>query len=221
MKTTTFLLAACCLPMSLMAQKSFTVHGKTGTLDAPAKAYLSYMDGDVKVLDSCTLKKGNFTFKGTLKTPVQAAITLRHDTAAPDPKKYDDNIHFFLENSVITITSSDSIYHATVKGSATNDDDKALTTLQKPYKKVADSIMAVYWKRSPQERKDSTWLSSIRPIMEKNENGYNADSRAFITAHPKSYAALVAFHQFELGYNFNPDTALAKFAKFSPSLKES
>lgn len=221
MKTKSLLLAACCLPMSLMAQKSFTIHGKTGTLDAPAKAYLSYTDGDTKVLDSAILKKGSFTFKGTLKTPVQAEIVLRHDTAALDPKKYNDNIRFFLENSVITITSTDSIYHAIVKGSATNDDDKALTALQKPYRKVADSIMAVYWKRSPQERKDSVWLSEIRPIMERNENGYNRDSRAFIAAHPQSYAALVAFQQFELGYNFNPDTALAKFAQFSPSLKAS
>jgi len=221
MKTKSLLLAACCLPMSLMAQKSFTIHGKTGTLDAPAKAYLRYTDGDTKVLDSAILKKGSFTFKGTLKTPVEAEIVLRHDTAALDPKKYNDNIRFYLENSVITITSTDSIYHAVVKGSATNDDDKALTALQKPYKKVADSIMAVYWKRSPEERKDSVWLSEIRPIMERTENGYNRDSRAFIAAHPQSYAALVAFQQFELGYNFNPDTALAKFAKFSPSLKAS
>ncbi|RFM32444.1 TlpA disulfide reductase family protein [Chitinophaga silvisoli] len=221
MKTTTFLLAACSLPMSLMAQKTFTIHGKTGTLDAPAKAYLSYVDGDTKVLDSTTLKKGRFTFKGTLKSPVHAEITLRHDTAALDPNKYADNLPFYLENSVITITSADSIYNAVVKGSATNDDDKALAALQRPYKKVADSIMAVYYKRSPEERKDSVWLNAIRPIMARNEEGYNAVSRAFIAGHLNSYAALVAFRQFELGYNFNPDTAVAKFAKFPASLKES
>ncbi|WP_343690817.1 TlpA disulfide reductase family protein [Chitinophaga sp.] len=221
MKLTSLLLAASCLPMSLLAQKSFIIKGKTGTLNAPAKAYLRYSEGDIKVVDSATLRKGNFTFKGSLKTPVHAVIILRHDTAALDPEKYTDNLGFYLENSVITIISSDSISHAIVKGSATNDDDAALTALQKPYKKVADSIMAIYWKRTAQERKDSVWLSTIRPIMEKTENGYNADSRAFIAGHTNSYAALVAFRQFELGYNFNPDTALAKFKKFSASLRES
>lgn len=215
MKMTSLLVAACCLPLGLLAQKGYTIHGKIGNLDAPAKAYLSYIDGDIKFEDSVILKKGSFTFKGTLNTPVQAAIVLKHDTAAPK-----DYLRFFLENAAISITASDSVNNAVVKGSATNDDDKALMALQKPYKKVADSIMAVYWKRSAQERKDSVWLSSIRPIMEKNENGYNATSRAFIASHPNSYAALVAFHSFELGYNFNPDTAEAKFAKFSTSLRE-
>lgn len=221
MKLTSLFLAASCLPMSLLAQKSFTIKGKTGTLNAPAKAYLRYSAGDINVLDSATLKNGNFTFKGSLKTPVHAVIILRHDTAVPDPEKYTDNLGFYLENSVITITSNDSISHAIVKGSRTNDDDNALTALQRPYKKVADSIMAIYWKRTAQERKDSAWLGTIRPIMEKTEKGYNADSRAFIEAHTNSYAAFVAFQQFELGYDFNPDTALTKFEKFSASLRES
>ncbi|WPQ61482.1 AhpC/TSA family protein [Chitinophaga sancti] len=216
MKMKSLLVAACCLPLGLMAQKGYTIHGRIGTLDAPAKAYLSYMDGDIKFEDSATLKKGSFTFKGKLHSPVHAEIALRHDTAAA--KEY---LSFFLENSTITITARDSVYHAIVKGSATEDDNKALFALQKPYRKVGDSIMAVYWKRSVQERKDSIWLSTIRPVMEANENGYNAVSRAFIVSHPDSYAALVAFRSFELGYNFNPDTAEAKLAKFSASLRES
>jgi peroxiredoxin len=220
MKMKCLLVAACCLPLGLMAQKGFTVTGKIGTLDASAKAYLIYKNDGNKVTDSVTLHKGTFTFKGKVSNPIDADLIIRHDTAITEKKYTSDNLHFYLENSAITITATDSIFRAVVKGSVTNDEEKTLRELQRPYKKVADSVVAVYYVRTPKEREDSAWKKTIAPIMEASNKGYQGVSRAFIEQHLNSYIALVAFGQFELGYNFNPDTAAIKFAKFPASLKE-
>lgn len=211
------LAAACCLPLGLMAQKGFTIQGKIGTLDAPAKAYLSYRENGTDVKDSTTLHKGSFTFKGKLGHPLAADLSIRHDTA--DDKRYEDNLHFYLENAAISITAADSIYKAVVKGSVTNDEDHLLFQLQRPYKKTVDSITKAYFARTPKERVDSAWLKTIAPIMTATRVGYDSVTRAFIATHLNSYVSLVAFEYLELAYNFNPDTAAVRFAKFPASLK--
>ncbi len=58
--------AICLLPLGLMAQQPFTVKGKVGKLNAPAKAYLTYTVGKNRVTDSATVSKGAFEFKGNI-----------------------------------------------------------------------------------------------------------------------------------------------------------
>lgn len=215
------LAAACCLPLSLLAQKGFTIHGKIGTLDAPAIAYLSYSNDGKKVNDSVVLNKGSFTFSGKLGSPVLAALTVKHDTITRPRFSNVDDLYFYIENSNITVTAKDSVQNAIVKGSATNDDNIALTASQKPYKDSANAIVAAYNRMTAEQRKDSALLKPMSKTMRTTQVGYDSVNRAFIAAHPKSFISLITFQQLELGYNFNPDTAALKFAKFPASLRES
>lgn len=221
MITKSILAAACCLPLGLLAQKGFTIKGKIGTLNAPAIAYLNYSDNGNKVADSAVLNKGQFTFTGKLSSPTQAYITIKHDTITRPRFSPQDALSLFIENADITITAKDSVSNAVVKGSLTNEEDKTLRTLQQPYKRVADSIMAVYRKKTPVEQKDSIFLASLRPRMRWSQENYDSINRVFIARYPNSYISLLTFQQVELAYNFNPDTAAIKFAKFPVSLRES
>lgn len=221
MKKSMILAAACCLPLSLLAQKGFTVRGKIGTLDAPAKAYLNYKNDGKEVIDSVVLRKGSFSFKGALGAPAMAVLTVKHDTVTRPRNAERDALYFYIENSNITVTAKEYIRQAEVKGSATNDDDNALKALQKPYRDSASELMAKYNAATPEQRKDSVFLAPIREVMRTTQAGYDSVNRAFIAAHPNSYISLITFQQLELGYNFNPDTAAAKFARFPASLRES
>lgn len=216
-----FLAAACCLPLGLMAQKGFKIKGKIGTLDAPAIAYLNYSDNGNKVVDSAVLKRGQFTFTGKLSSPTRAYIMLKHDTITRPRYSRQDDLSLFIENSDITVTAKDSVSKAIVKGSVTNEDDKTLRAMQWPYKRVADSIMAVYNAKTPAERTDSVFLASLRPRMRWSQENYDSINRVFIATHLNSHIGLLTFQQVELAYNFNPDTAAARFAKFPASLRES
>jgi hypothetical protein len=54
------------LPVLAFAQDTkFTVQGKIGSLNAPAKAYIQYRNAGKTIADSVELKNGEFTFTGT------------------------------------------------------------------------------------------------------------------------------------------------------------
>lgn len=215
------LAAACCLPLSLLAQKGFTIHGKVGSQNAPAQAYLIYNNDNAQLRDSVVLKQGEFTFKGRVSYPTNATIYIKHDTVTRPRFSLQDEFDFYLENSDISVTAKDSVRYAAIKGSVTEDDQRKLYAMQRPYKHSADSLVAVYNKMTPVERKDSSWIKAAQKIMTVTQKGYDSVTRAFIAQYPNSYIALMAFKQVELAYNFNPDTAEARFAKFPASQRTS
>ena len=215
------LATACCLPLSLLAQKGFTVHGKIGTLNAPAEAYLFYNNDGKEITDSVALNQGRFTFTGQLSSPSNASIYIKHDTVNRGRFAQRDETDFYIENSDITITATDSIRHAKIKGSAVDEDHRALMAMQRPYRRVADSVTKVYYARTPEERKDSVWLMAVRPRMRASQAGFDSVTRVFIYSHLNSYVALEAFKSTELPYSFNPDTVAARFARFPESQRQS
>lgn len=213
---------ACLLPLGLMAQNGFTIHGKIGELDTPSKIYLAYTEAGKRVLDSTDLHKGSFQFAGKVSSAGPASLIVKHDTAAiTDRGLRRDELPFYIENSSITVTAKDSVKNAIVRGSSTNDDERVLRNLQRPYRITADSLMKAYYARTAEERKDSSFIKAMRVVMEVSQAGYDDVSRQFITEHPHSYIALQTFASLEAGYNFNPDTAAAKFSRFSPELQTS
>lgn len=212
MNKAAILAITCSLPLGLAAQKGFTVRGKIDKVNTPEKVYLNYNLGKTRVTDSAVLNKGSFLFTGKLSAPVQASIILKHDTITRKSWEH-DAVYFWLENSDISVTASDSVKHATVKGSRTSEEEKMLTRWQAPYKKIADSVTAAYYAKPEQERKDSIFLNGLRKAMKVSEAGYDSVSRSFIDKYPYSHIALRTFKNVELGYNFNPDTAALKFSR--------
>lgn len=220
MRTIKFIFGMICLlPMGLKAQNSFVVQGKIAAKPVPSMVFLHYYQEGQLIKDSVMLQKGQFSFKGKVNSPSEATIFLKEQ----DAKKVGsgDEVSFYLENSKIMITSPDSLWKATVKGSNTNDDEAALRLLQKPYRKVADSIMRVYNSWTPEQRKDTALTKTLALPMRASQAGYDSVNRAFISSHLHSFVALRVFREMELGYDFNPDTAEARFARFPASLRTS
>ena len=213
--------AACCLPLSLLAQKGFTIHGKLGTLNAPAKAWLVYNNDGKEITDSVVLHQGEFTFRGKVSSPTNATVVVKHDSIPYIKFAIKDEVEFYIENSDIKITAKDSIQYAEVRGSVTQDDHRKLRALQSPYRHIADSIVKLYHTLTPAQRNDSALIKAISARLTANGAVYDSVTRVFIYSHLNSYAALEEFKYTELPYNFNPDTAAARFARFSVSQRES
>ena len=119
------------LPFAAMAQPGFTINGKVGALNAPAKAYLIYRTPGGQFADSTNFVNGAFTFKVQVEVPVSANIRIKHAqaTAARTPL---DVLGFYIENKAISITAKDSVKHAVITGSPVNDDNAKLTAMLKP-----------------------------------------------------------------------------------------
>ncbi|WP_097133627.1 TlpA disulfide reductase family protein [Pedobacter xixiisoli] len=204
-------------PLALMAQLDFTVKGKVGSLNAPAKAYLAYSN---KIADSADIKDGAFEFKGNVPVITQASIRIKHDNAAVDPKKRvpADAFPFYLEAGVINVTASDSIKYAKVTGSKVNEDNAKLKALLKATDDKIAILMKEYGSYTPEQKKDDVFM---KPFMEKYD-ATNAEKdpiyKKFAQENRNSYIGLVAFRS-GMGYNFDPKPIDEDFKKFSPELR--
>lgn len=221
MRKINFIIAfICLLTIGAKAQGQFTILGKMTEKTGQAMAYLSYSNQGKKVLDSVVVQNGQFVFKGTVNNPLRAYIYLK-PVVNGIYQKPNDGIEFYLENSKITITTKSLLGNASVAGSKTNDEQRQLLAMQKPFRKIADSVMKVYNSWNEVQKKDSVLRRSLRAPMLASQAGYDSVSRIFISRNPNSVVSLVTFISLELRQDFNPDTAQAKFAKFTSSLRES
>jgi peroxiredoxin/Skp family chaperone for outer membrane proteins len=213
--------AAFLLPLAALAQGGYTLKGKIGTLNAPAKAYLQYRTGNSMVLDSTELKNGVFEFKGAVESPTSAQLVLKHTAVAPTPEKRSalDALTIFLENKTISITAADSLKKAAIKGSPLNDDNAQLKALLKP---AADKMMALnaeYSSKSSTEKQDPAYRKTVEERSDAIEAEMKPLSQKFIDTHRNSYVALVAFRG-NIGYDIDAAEAEPVFNKFSAALKE-
>lgn len=213
--------AFCLLPLGLMAQ-DFTVKGKVGNLNEPAKAFLTYRVGSNSITDSAALVNGAFEFKGTVEGPVSASIRVKHDAAPVDPKKRvpADIISLYLENATINIAAKDSIKYASITGSKVNDDNAKFKALFKNMDAEVATLMKEYNGYTNEQKKDTTFM---KPFMVKY-NAANKDrepfTKKFAEENTNSYIGLVAFRS-SMGYDFDPKAVEAQFLKYPAEYRAS
>ncbi|MGF7079304.1 redoxin domain-containing protein [Mucilaginibacter sp. UYCu711] len=211
------LILMCLLPFVVQAQNGYTITGKVGALNPPAKAYLVYIVHGKRVIDSVEINHGAFQFKGSVPAPASAGITIKHD-AAPFNKNI-DVLAFYLENANIKVSSPDSVKRAVIKGSIINDENKELNMTLKPIKTKINALKVVWTGVKPQPENPAyvKAADSLRKMIAEEKALY----MSFIGSHPNSYIALLTFNNIALGYNFDPNVAEKAFNKFSAALKAS
>ena len=209
--------AAMILPFAAMAQQGFTINGKVGALNAPAKAYLVYRTPGGQVADSSNIVNGAFSFKGEVEMPVNANIRVIHPqtSAAKTPI---DVLGFYIENKTISITAKDSVKNAVITGSPVNDDNAKLASILKPAMTKMEALQAEFQSKTDEERKAEGYMQTVYDRSDVIEKEMQALSQTFIDANPNSYVALTAFRSV-LGYDIDPTTAEPAFNKFSAELK--
>lgn len=208
----------CLLPLAAWAQDGYTVTGKVGTLNPPAKAYLAYIMDGKRIVDSTEIKNGMFTFRGSVPSPASAGITVKHN-AAPWDRNHIDVLGLYLENTNIIISSPDSVKKAIIKGSILNDENKELNGTTKPIRDKINALKVV-WAGVPPRPQDPAYVKaadSLRHMIAEEKALY----MKFIDSHPNSYVALVTFNNVALGYNFDAKAAEAAFNKFSAAIRSS
>lgn len=209
--------AALLLPFAAMAQQGFTITGKVGALNAPAKAYLNYRTPEGQFTDSTNIVKGAFTFKGKVESPVNANIRVMH--AAPTATKTPlDVLGFYVENKNISITTKDSVKNAVITGSPVNADNEKLNALLKPAVAKMEVLKAEYAAKSDEEKQSEAYMKTVYARSEAIEKEMQDLSQTFIKGNTNSYVALNAFRSV-MGYDIDPTTAEPAFNQFSAEMK--
>lgn len=212
--------AVCLLPMGVMAQQAFTVKGKVGNLNEPAKAYLSYRVGSNAVVDSAIIKNGKFEFKGTVEGPLSATVEVKHNGTPVDPKKKTplDRLGIYLEGATINIAAADSVKRAKVTGSKINEDNARFKALFKEMDDQVAVLMKEYNSYTTEQKKDTVFM---KPFMVKYEAA-NKDreplTKKFAQENYDSYIGLTAYRS-SMGYDIDPKVAEPEFMKYTAALR--
>ncbi|GAB2862035.1 hypothetical protein GCM10027044_22940 [Hymenobacter ruber] len=209
------------LPCLAVAQTPFayTIKGKLGNLNAPAKIYLVR---GLQIADSATLKNGAFELKGTVDAPSTAALVFRRKgrlTTLFGPMG--DRARIFLEPTTLAITSPDSLAHATFKGGPAMADYLRLTAAVQPVMDRMRAAGAEAQKATEAERKDPAFGARMQAKFE----GFNKEMAqgyyAFIKANPNSWASLDALSGMRSMELPQYATVAPLYEAFSPALKNS
>ncbi|SIN81353.1 TlpA disulfide reductase family protein [Chitinophaga niabensis] len=196
-----FLLLALSAPVLTFAQTSnFSITGKLGNLDKPAKVYIDYSDasGHGKE-DSANVINGVFTFKGAVSGQTTARMSLDHEGKGKPFSIYSpgaDVIYFYFGPEQIKVSSKDSLSTAMFTGSKIYDEHAAYN------KAIGGSIMeltAMYQKEyaqaSPEDRKDPEFMQALNAKQMELRKQRGEKMIAFAKANPNSFFSLVGLSE--------------------------
>lgn len=193
-----WLLAAALLPLFAAAQNTnpqFTVNGKVGNLNAPAKAYLIYKFGANQVLDSAEIVNGSFSLKGETIEPNMAQLAIDHKGVGIQKLSDDKNVDvlaFFLYDHVINInTDKDSVKNAT-PDDALNNESKQLKAQLSQLEDDAKKLNAEYNSASPEKQNSLEFKNALQARAAVLQARQKTVLKSFITGHTNSFLSLIA-----------------------------
>lgn len=181
-------LAILLLPVAVFGQVGkYSINGKIGKLNSPAKAYLIYRSGKTTVTDTAKINNGTFQFKGEVADPIKARLIVDHKAVGLKNLRVADNIEIYLEKGVISVATTDSISKAIITGSKVNDENKKLATLTAP---TSAKLKALYSKYL--QAKSDSLKNEVEKLYDKTDEEQKEIVNQFIKANPNSFVSLDA-----------------------------
>jgi peroxiredoxin len=176
------------LPALSFAQEDYTVKGKIGAHNAPAKVYLQYVDGAARKLDSAEVKNGQFTLNGTVSAPVEAYVILSPEGKSLRELSNPDFGSLYLSKGVINL-EGETLKAAKLSGNSVNEEYVKFKSLTKDTEQAIDVVNQEYYNATDEQKNDENFVNALRekigPLYEKLE----ASQQEYLTT-SKSIIAL-------------------------------
>ncbi|TKC56913.1 AhpC/TSA family protein [Pedobacter hiemivivus] len=219
------LMLATLLPVMAIAQTpNFTITGKIGNLNAPAKMYIDYNSEGEGKSDSATLVNGAFKFTGNIAGIANSRMTLSRegirDKEIYGTKGLGDVVYVSFGKEKIQINSPDSLYNAKWTGSKVYNEMLAFD------KQVGPTVMTVHHnanvainRSSPAQQKDTAYFKALDKQVQALRIARGQKMLVFAKNNPNSYFALQALSESVSGYGVKSDMVLPLFNKLSEPLR--
>src|SRR5690606_26753056 len=212
--------AIAALPLAGWAQEDFTVTAKVGTLNAPAKAYLSYRTATGSVLDSATVTDGAFKFHGTVSEPSRALVLLAHEGGDIRQMEDPDRVELYLEKGAIHVASNDSLVNASIEGGTANKDFAAYHDDVAPLQAKMGAIMARFVAASDEQKQDPSFMQGLQAEAMAVQEEQKGIDFAYIDKNPSSVVSLDLLMPY-VGSESAQEVVQPAFDKLSTALKDS
>lgn len=199
-------------------EKKFTVSGKYGNYNKPAKAYLEYVRDGRPVVDSVFLKGGMFRFTGDAP-PSPVSATLIFDANGVGKAQSLEQRTLYLEPGNIQFKSNGaSVESAKITGTPWNNDENDLNSIMDTafQNMAADDRAFAEGKVPPSTPDFAARAEGFRKRFSEMTVGAYV---SFIKSHPASALSLKLFPK--VVYDQKYDTAKALFNGLSPQIRNS
>lgn len=205
------LTAIASVPALAFAQDSqYTVQGKIGDYNAPAKVYVQYRKDGKTVVDSAVLNGGSFKFTGkTGTTPLSGYILF--NPKGTGLHSSEDYRSLYLEPGTITVTATDKIADAKIEGTKTNNDNEKYNLAEKPINDAYEALGAKRKTATPEQ------LSALNAEEKKIDDQDALVNKKFIQENPDSYVSLNALESYAYSADYVDIAPL--FNNFSAAIK--
>ncbi|RZK79121.1 MAG: AhpC/TSA family protein [Pedobacter sp.] len=207
---------------------NFTITGKIGNLNKPAKIYIDYMADGKGASDSCELVNGAFKFSGNVEGIASSRMTLSRegmrDKEIYGTKGLGDVIYVSFGKENISINSADSLYNAKWTGS------KVYNELRAYEKVVGPPVMTVHHNANvtinritPEQQKDTVYTNALYKTLDKQvqalRKSRGENMLTFAKANPNSFFALQGLSELVGGYSMKSEEILPVFNKLNQELR--
>jgi peroxiredoxin len=174
------------VPALSFAQEDYTIKGKIGTYNAPAKVYLQYVDGAARKLDSAEVNNGQFTLNGSVSAPVEAYVILSAEGKGLRELSNPDFGTLYLSKGVIKV-EGETLKSAKLSGNSVNEEYVKFKSLTKETEQAIDAVNEEYYNATEDQQNDENFVNDLRaritPLFDKIqgiEKEYLASSKSII-----------------------------------------
>jgi len=206
------------LPFITLAQDgAYTVQGKVGSYNAPAKMYLIYQVKDKETRDSAVLKDGQFQFKGTVgNVPINAYLVLNEKG---DGVKFKDYKSIYLEKGEIKVNGTDKLANATVDGGKANQDNARYEALTKPIDDAQNAQDAKEKAETDEQKNSETFQRQMAAAQKVLDDRAMNANKQFAKENPGSYTSLTALEMYS-AYGGDYSELAPLYEGLSPEIKQ-
>lgn len=184
------LTAIAVIPSLLIAQEDFTITGKAGDLNAPAKAYINYRTATGTVLDSANIVNGEFKFHGSVAQPTRGVIVIMHEGEDIRQVQAPDLVELYMEQGHIKIATIDSVANATIEGGIHNQNFNAYKELAKVPTSKMDGVMSKFTAASDELKANPDFMNALQEEVMQIQDEIKLVAFDFIKDHPNSLVSL-------------------------------
>jgi len=185
MKRVLYLLIFAVLVTACKTEPKYVINGTIDAKDSTMVYLQKYVGRTMVVIDSAVIKKGMLKMKGVVDYPQMVVL---------GQKGVRGGKMFFIENSEININGNiDSIYAASITGSATQSEYEAYIALfNEPYKQLESLYGQISEARSADNK---AVADSLETLYNNIEEQTLVISKDYIKAHPASYITPTVFQE--------------------------
>lgn len=190
-----FLFAAALAPLVASAQQpDFTLTGRIGHYNAPAKIYFDYMAGGAGKSDSAVLVDGRFKFSGELKGPATVRMAFAPLGDGKDKAVYTGDVsYFYIGKEHIRLESKDSLSNAVITGSPIDAEYNAYNNYTGgPIMALTKQANADFNSGTEEQRKDTAFLHAVDKRFRVRIQYMHDRELDYARAYPHSFFSLVA-----------------------------